>query len=111
MRALTLCGMAVLQACAVLALAGCQDAAASNPDRDTHMGNVRASAPAPPLPPVAGNAAPTPLGVAVPALVPQATPAAPTPPILTIGDGGVRPGAAPAPQVLPPPRPARPAHP
>ncbi len=65
-------------------LAGCQDAAASNPERDTHMGEIRAAAnPWPALPPAPSGAVPTPLSAAAPALVaipaPPPAPSAPAP--------------------------------
>jgi hypothetical protein len=68
---------------AALALAGCQDGAASNPERDTHMGTLRAAAdPWPALPPAPTGAAPVSLSAAAPALVAiaSAPPAPPEPP-------------------------------
>jgi hypothetical protein len=94
MRALSLCAAAALQAGVAVALAGCQDAAASNPERETHMGDVRAAEPPPPLPPAPANASPTPLSVAMPALTP--TPVAPpAPPTLMVTDAGAQPLVAP----------------
>jgi hypothetical protein len=52
-------------------LVGCQDGAASNEDRDTHMGSIRAAAdPWAHLPPVSTPVPSVPVTVAVPALTP-----------------------------------------
>jgi hypothetical protein len=93
-------------------LAGCQDGAASNPERETHMGEIRAAAdPWPALPPAPSTAAPTPMSAAAPALVaiasaPPAPPEPPPPGIMAPHGGpmGVPPHAMP-PGVRPPPPP------
>ena len=96
-------------------LAGCQDGASSNPERDSHMGEIRAAAdPWPALPPAPGSAAPTPMSVAAPSLVaiasaPPAPPEPPPPGLMAPHGGpmGVPPHAMPlgAPGGGPPPHP------
>jgi hypothetical protein len=81
-------------------LAACQDAAASNPARDTHMGEVRAAAePWPALPPAPSGAVPVPLSAAAPSLVaiqPAPTPPPPPPGLAAPGasSGAAHPAAA-----------------
>jgi hypothetical protein len=51
---------------AAFALVGCQDSAASNSERETHMGDIRAAGPAP-----AASSAPAP-AIPIPAAAPPA---------------------------------------
>jgi hypothetical protein len=50
----------VIAACGAALLAACQDAASSNAQRETHMGDVRAASTAPPVESAPSAASPAP---------------------------------------------------
>jgi hypothetical protein len=108
MRAQIRRASAGLHLLAVFGIAACQDGAASNPDRQTHMGSVHAAAePAPPLPPAPSHAVPMPLTVAMPNVF--SSPSAP-PPALAAEAGSPPPGAGAANAAAPPRAPKSLAH-
>ena len=97
-----------------MVLVGCQDAAASNPERETHMGDVRAAAEqAPALPPAPSNAVAIPLSVAMPGLIPPAPPPPPAPSAIAADAGPTLkfpPPGGPGSPVAHPVKPAPPVH-